>query len=149
MPELPINTAKAFNFAKEFRDFLLKTNMLALALGVVLGAAASKVVNAIVEHVLGGIIAVFKGGSYGWDALNFSVWKFRFNLGPLVNAVIEFVCVAAVVFLITKMFIKQSAPPPPPPTKACPECLEAIAPAATRCKFCTAVQPKADAPAAG
>jgi large conductance mechanosensitive channel len=146
MPEIPINTAKAFNFAKEFRDFLLKTNMLALALGVVLGGAASKVVNAIVEHVLGGIIAAFKGGSYGWDALNFSVWKFRFNLGPLINALIEFVCVAAVVFIVTKIFIKQAAPPP---TKICPECLEPINPAANRCKFCMAVQPKPDAPPAG
>ena len=145
MPEIPLNAAKAVSFAKEFRDFLLKTNMLALALAVVLGQAASNVVNALVGHVLGGIIAVFKGGSYGWDALNLTIWRFRLNFGPFVNALIEFVCVAAVVFVITKMFIRQAAPPP---TKTCPECLEAINPAASRCKFCAAPQPKPE-PAAG
>lgn len=143
MVDIPNPAAKAVSFVKEFKEFLLKTNMLALALAVVLGAAATKVVNAIVERVLGGIISAFKADSYGWDVLNFSVWRFKFNLGPLVNALIEFICVAGVVFIVTKMFIKQAAPPPPPPTKTCPECLEGIHPDASRCKFCTSAQPKA------
>jgi large conductance mechanosensitive channel len=146
MAENPLHPARAVNFAKEFRDFLLKTNMLALALAVVLGQAVSNVVNALVGHVLGGIIAVFKGGSYGWEALNVNVWRFRLNFGPFLNALIEFICVAAVVFIITKIFVKQAAPPP---TKTCPECLEGINPAASRCKFCAAAQPKPDAPPAG
>jgi large conductance mechanosensitive channel len=146
MPDIPIPAVKAVSFVKEFKDFLLKTNMLALALAVVLGAAATKVVNAIVERVLGGIISAFKADSYGWDVLNFTVWRFKFNLGPLVNALIEFICVAGVVFIVTKMFIKQASPPP---SKTCPECLESINVDASRCKFCTAVQPKPSAPPVG
>jgi large conductance mechanosensitive channel len=146
LPNVPIPTAKAVSFVKEFKDFLLKTNMLALALAVVLGAAATKVVNAIVERVLGGVISAFKADSYGWDALNFKVWRFQFNLGPLLNAVIEFMCVAGVVFIVTKMFIKQASPPP---SKTCPECLESINVDALRCKFCTAAQPKPAPPVAG
>lgn len=146
MVDMPKPAAQAVNFVKEFKDFLLKTNMLALALAVVLGAAATKVVNAIVEHVLGGIIKGVKGdAAYGWDALNFKVWRFSLNFGPLLNAAIEFLCVAAVVFVISKMFIKAAAPAP---TKTCDACKEGIHPDATRCKFCTAEQPKPAAPAA-
>jgi len=146
LPPIPIPTAKAVSFVKEFRDFLLKTNMLALALAVVLGAAATKVVNAIVGDILGGLINAIKPTASGWGALdNIPIWRFRLNLGSLLNALIEFSCVAAVVFIITKIFIKQAAPPP---TKVCPECLELINPDASRCKFCTASQPKPAPPAA-
>jgi len=140
-----IQAAKAVSFVKEFKDFLLKTNMLALALAVVLGAAATKVVNAIVTDVLGGIIQVIRGGATGWSALDIPLGRITLKLGPLLSALIEFTCVAAVVFLITKMFIKQSSPPP---SKTCPECLESINVDASRCKFCTASQPKPVPPAA-
>lgn len=146
LPNIPIPTAKAVTFIKEFRDFILKTNMLALALAVVLGAAATKVVNAIVTDVLGGIIQVIRGGGLGWDALNIPLGRVTLKLGPLLNALIEFACVAAIVFIITKIFIKQAAPPP---TKICPECLEAINPDASRCKFCSSPQPKPSAPPVG
>ena len=144
LPNIPIPTAKAVSFVKEFRDFLLKTNMLALALAVVLGAAAGKVVNAIVEDVLGGIIKAIRPGASGWDALNIPVWRFNFRVGPLINSLIEFACVAMLVFIVTKIFIKQASPPP---SKTCPECLESINVAAGRCKFCSSVQPKPEAPA--
>ena len=124
LPNIPIPTAKAVSFVKEFRDFILKTNMLALALAV----------------VLGGIIKAIRPTATGWDALNIPVWRFNFKMGPLLNALIEFACVAFVVFIVSKMFIKQAAPPP---TKVCPECLELINPDASRCKYCTAAQPKA------
>jgi large conductance mechanosensitive channel len=145
LPNIPIPTAKAVSFVKEFRDFILKTNMLALALAVVLGGAATKVVNAIVEDVLGGIIKAIRPTATGWDALNIPVWRFNFKVGPLLNALIEFACVAFVVFIVSKMFIKQASPPP---SKSCPECLESINLAASRCKFCSASQPKPEAPAA-
>lgn len=141
----PIGAAR--NFAKEFRDFLLKTNMLALALAVVLGAATTKVVNVIVTDVLGGIIKAFGQNAHGWDSLNLNVWRFSLRFGPLVNALIEFSCVAVVVFLITKAFIRNAPPPPAAPTKTCPACKEGIHPEATRCKFCTAEQPPLPPPA--
>jgi large conductance mechanosensitive channel len=146
LPIIPIPAAKAVSFVKEFRDFLLKTNMLALALAVVLGAAATKVVNAIVTDVLGGIIQVIRGGASGWNALNIPLGRLTLNLGPLLNALIEFTCVAAVVFLVTKIFIKQASPPP---SKTCPECLESINVDALRCKYCTAAQPKPAPPVVG
>jgi large conductance mechanosensitive channel len=142
--DLPAPAAKAASFIKEFRDFLLRTNMLALALAVVLGDAAGRVVKVIVSDVLGGLVSVVrKEGTYGWDALNIPLIRGAvIKLGPLLNVVIEFTCVAAVVFIVSKLFIRAAAPPPPPPTKTCDACKEGIHPDATRCKFCTSEQPK-------
>lgn len=147
MPDIPNPAIKAVSFVKEFKDFLLKTNMLALALAVVLGEAASKVVKVIVSDVLGGIIAVIRKDATGWNVFDIPLPRNgSIRLGPLLNVMIEFVCVAGVVFIVSKMFIKQASPPP---SKSCPECLESINVDASRCKFCTAVQPKPAAPAAG
>lgn len=143
--EIPNPAVKAVSFAKEFREFVLRTNILSMALGVIVGAAAGNVVNALVRDVLGGFVKAVQEHSGGWDALNVSVWRFSFRFGPMVSALIEFVLVAAVVFLITKLFMRQAAPPP---VKTCPECLEGIHPDAARCKHCTAVQPKPAPPAA-
>jgi large conductance mechanosensitive channel len=128
----------ATNFAKEFRDFLLKTNMLALALAVVIGAAVNKVVNSIVTDVLGGLVKALQGDAHGWDALNIKIWRIEFRFGALIPVLIEFVTVAAIVFIITKIFIRNA---PTPPTKVCPACKEAILADATKCKFCLTEQP--------
>jgi large conductance mechanosensitive channel len=146
MVDIPKPAIKAVDFVKEFKEFLLKTNMLALALAVVLGDAAGKVVKVIVSDVLGGIISIVRKDSYGWDALNIPLIRGAvIKLGPLINVLIEFTCVAAVVFIVSKMFIKAATPSP---TKACEACKEGIHPDATRCKFCTTEQPKPAAPAA-
>lgn len=130
----------ATNFAKEFRDFLLKTNMIALALAVVIGAAVTKVVNSIVNDLLGGIVKAIQGNAHGWDALNIKVMNIEFRFGSFLGVVLEFIMMAGIVFFITKMFIKND---PPPPTKVCPACKEAILVAATKCKFCLTEQPAA------
>jgi len=130
----------ATSFAKEFRDFLLKTNMIALALAVVIGGAVGKVVNSIVTDLLGGIIKAIQGNAVGWDALNIRVWRIEFRFGSFMGVLLEFLMVAAIVFFISKMFIKNA---PAPATKVCPACKEAILAEATKCKFCTTDQPAA------
>lgn len=132
------------DFAKQFRDFLLKTNMLALALAVVIGAAVNDVVNSIVKDVLGTVFDVLTPKA-GWNALTWDVWRFRFKFGDLIQNLIKFIIVSGVVFLITKAFIRTA---PPPPTKICPACKEGNHPEATRCKFCTSELPLSVPPAA-
>ena len=129
-------------YAKEFREFLLKTNMFALAMGVVIGAATTKLVNAIVEDLVMPIAGVLtpKGD---WRSLTWGFWRFNWTYGHLLGVLLDFVIIATVVFVITKMFVKQA---PPPPTKICPACKEPIHPDATRCKWCTADQPLVEAP---
>ncbi len=144
--EIPNPAAKAASFAKEFREFLFKTNVLSLALGVVIGAAVGEVVKSIVDDLLGGILGAVNVDKAGWAALNFSIWKFRVNLGSFAAVLFKFSIVAAVVFMISKFFIRANVPPPPPPTKTCEACKEAIHPDASRCKFCTSEQAKPAAP---
>jgi large conductance mechanosensitive channel len=131
-----LNAAR--NFGKEFRDFLLKTNMLALALGVVIGGAVGKVVEAFVADLLMPVIGLIdtKGS---WRELTLVVGGAKFTYGHLLGVLVDFLIIASVVFIATKGFVKGS---PPAPVKTCPECREGIHPEATRCKFCTAVQPK-------
>lgn len=116
----------------EFRDFLLKTNMLALALAVVLGTAVSKVVDAIVSAVIMPFVGTLKGGS--WERVTLGVGDLQFRVGVLIDAVINFLIIATIVFLTTKLLVRQG---PPPPSKTCRACREAIHVEATRCKFCT------------
>jgi large conductance mechanosensitive channel len=126
---------------KGFREFLTKNSVLALAIGFIMGAATGKVVSSLVADIIMPVISlVLPGGE--WRA-----WKYVLTQAPdgkVVNAisygnffgnVVDFVVIALVVYMITKALIKES---PPAPSKTCPRCLESIAPAATKCKFCTA-----------
>ena len=125
----------------EFREFLLKTNALALAIGVIIGAALGAVVNSLVNDIIMPPIARLLGG------VDFASMKYvlaaavngdprtevAIRYGSFVNAVITFVIVALVVWLIARTFIKEEAAVP---TKDCPFCLETNAEAATKCKAC-------------
>lgn len=121
------------NLAGEFKEFLLKQNALALAVGVVIGAAIGKVVAGVVEDLIMPLVGlVMPGGD--WRNAQFALsGNNAIKYGDFVGRVIDFVIIAAVVFLIVKALIKQ---PPPPATKPCPECLETIPQAAHRCRAC-------------
>jgi large conductance mechanosensitive channel len=130
----------------EFKSFLLKTNAMALAVGVIIGAATGKVVSALVADLLMPIISlVIPSGD--WRAAQIVLTETTGPDGkPVVNAirygdvlgnVIDFVIIAFVVFLITKALLREK-PAPTPATKTCPECTEVIAAEARRCKWCTA-----------
>ena len=129
-------------YANEFREFLLKSNMFSLAMGVVIGNAVGKVVSAIVGDLVMPLVGVLSPEGK-WREYKVGSGKLQFMLGDFAGTVLDFVIIAAVVFIITKMFVKQA---PPPPTKVCPSCKEAIHPDATKCKYCTADQPPVAAP---
>jgi len=129
-------------YAQEFREFLLKSNMFSLAMGVVIGAAVGKVVAAIVEDLVMPVVGVLTPAG-DWRQFKVGFWRFNWTLGHFIGVVVDFLVIATIVFLITKMFVKQA---PPPPTKSCPACKQGIHPEATKCMFCTADQPPLEVP---
>ena len=132
---------------KGFKEFLLKNNVLALAVAVIVGGAVGKVVSSLAADILMPLISmVLPAGDWRTAKLTLSS-----SVGPdgkeVVNAisygnffgsVVDFLIIALVVYLMTKALLKEPAAAPPPPTKNCPRCKEAIAVDATKCKFCTA-----------
>jgi large conductance mechanosensitive channel len=126
---------------KEFRAFIDKGNVVDLAVAVVLGAAFTKIVNAVVEGL---VMPIVSAALPGGDWASYTVTPLHLKVGLVVAAVVDFLVVAAVVFLVVvKMmgvFRKRAAAPATPSTKTCPECLETIPKAASRCRACTAPQ---------
>ena len=125
----------------EFRAFLLKTNALALAIGVIIGGALGTVVNSLVNDILMPPIGFVLGG------VDFSTFKFvlkpavggdpatevAIRWGAFVNAIIAFIVIAFVVWQLSKMFVKE---PPPAEVKTCPFCKEPNAVDASKCRAC-------------
>ncbi len=129
---------------KEFKQFLLRGNVVDLAVGVVIGAAFGTVVNALVADLLTPLIAaVAKVPDFSGFA--FTLNGSRFMIGNLINAIISFLLVAtAVFFFVVKpmnMLIARShkEAPADPTTKKCPECLSEIPLDAKRCSHCAQV----------
>ena len=127
---------------KDFRDFVLRGNVIDLAIAVVIGAAFGAVVTAMVEDFITPLIAAI-GGQPDFSALDFKINDSVFRYGHFLNAVISFLIVAAVIFFFVVkpmnalMNRYKSAPPEPTPTKQCPECMSDIPLGARRCAFCT------------
>lgn len=123
---------------KEFREFLLKQNALALAVGVVIGSAIGKVVSGVVDDLIMPLVGVVLPGG-DWRTLEFGIYGGNaIKYGDLLGRLVDFVIVAFVVFMITRALLKA---PPPPQTKSCPECLEMVPLAARRCRACTSALP--------
>jgi len=128
---------------QEFRDFLTKTNAMALAVGVIIGAATGKVVSGVVDDVLMPVISLaLPSGDWRQAKIILNtvtdakgkVTESAITYGHLLGTIIDFIFIALVVFLIVRALIKP--PPPGPPTKSCPECLESISAEARKCKAC-------------
>jgi large conductance mechanosensitive channel len=133
--KLAVDSALAAQrYAKEFRDFLLKSNMLVLALAVVIGNEVNKVVQSIILTIIMPVAGVFSATGSWSTALELDLWRFHFPIGQLLAAILNFAVIAAVVFFITKVFVKEATPGP---TKACKMCMELIHADAKRCKYCT------------
>jgi large conductance mechanosensitive channel len=128
---------------KGFRDFILRGNVVDLAVAFIMGAAFNAIVNSLVKDVMMQLIAAIVGKQ------DFSAWKFYVNgtpimIGNFVNATISFLIIAFVVYFFMVLPInsliarfKGPVPAAPPTTKICPECLSEIPVAAKRCAHCT------------
>jgi len=129
---------------KGFGRFLMRGNVIDLAVAVVIGAAFGGVVTAFVKDLLTPLVAALFGKP-DFSALAFSINGSRFGIGDFTNAVVSFVLVAGAIYFfvvapmnaMTERFKKPD--PEPPAMRECPECLSEIPAAAKRCKFCTAV----------
>jgi large conductance mechanosensitive channel len=128
---------------KEFRDFVLRGNVVELAVAVVIGAAFGALVTAFVSSFITPLIAAI-GGERDFSALAFTINGSRFTYGVFINAVISFLIIAAVVFFfVVRPLNALMARLRPEPAvdrvvRPCPECLSEIPEAARRCAFCTA-----------
>lgn len=130
---------------QNFKAFLIRGNMVDLAIAVVIGAAFGAVVTALVSDFITPLIAAI-AGSADFSALDFKVNGSTFRYGHFVNAVISFLTVAAAVFFfvivpLNKLMARsRKEAPADPTTKKCTECLSVILLEARRCMCCTSVQ---------
>jgi large conductance mechanosensitive channel len=121
-----------------FRDFILRGNVLDLAVAVVMGVAFGAVVNSVVKNLITPLIAL-AGGAPDFSAIRTGplLW------GNILNDVLTFLITAVVVYFVVVLPVSrvlarlQPSEPPPQPTRQCPECLSAIPVAARRCAYCT------------
>jgi large conductance mechanosensitive channel len=124
----------ARKLAQEYREFVLKSNMLAMATGIVIGSAVGKVVDGIVKFLVMPIVGIFSPNGDWAQALKYDRGSFHLPYGEFLRVLVDFFIIATIVFLATKAFFR---PAPAPPTKPCKMCLEPIHQDAKRCKFCT------------
>ena len=127
---------------KGFRSFILRGNVVDLAVGLVIGAAFGAVVTALVKDIITPIIGAI-GGTPDFSQLTFTINGSQFFYGDFINALLSFLIIAAAVYFIVvipmnKMMAKYkpTAEAPPPP-KEFPHCRSPLPDAATRCAFCT------------
>lgn len=127
---------------KDFKAFILRGNVVDLAVGVIIGGAFGKIVSSLVSDILIPIVGVFTGG------IDFSGLKVRvagtdavpiyLTYGKFIQATIDFLIIGAVVFMMVRTISRFSHPTPSPTTtKECPRCKLSVNIAATRCPHCT------------
>jgi large conductance mechanosensitive channel len=127
---------------KGFGNFIMRGNVVDLAVAVVIGAAFGAIVTALVKDLVTPLIAAIFGKP-DFSAIVFTVNNSKFAIGDFINAVIAFLLVAIAIYFfvvvpmeaVTKRFKKPADAPPA--MKECPQCLSDVPAAATRCKFCT------------
>ncbi|MEJ2560387.1 MAG: large conductance mechanosensitive channel protein MscL [Anaerolineae bacterium] len=147
---------------KEFKEFTLRGNVLDMAVGIIIGAAFGTIVKSLVDDIimppigllLGGVdfanfFILLKEGSPGAPYASLADARaasaVTMNYGLFINAVISFLIVAFVIFLlirnVNRMKREEEAPPAEPTTKGCPYCLSTVPIKATRCAYCTSELP--------
>jgi large conductance mechanosensitive channel len=128
---------------KEFRAFILRGNLVDLAVAVVLGTAVGAVVTALVASLITPLIAAV-GGQPDFSDLDFTINGSKFAYGLFLNALISFIVIAAVIFFLVVKPMNalldrmKTEPPVDEDTRECPECLSQIPTKAKRCAYCTA-----------
>jgi len=129
---------------KDFKKFILRGNVVDLAVAVVIGAAFGAIVTSLVKDLVTPLIAAI-GGKPDFSGLSFSINHSKFLYGDFINAIVSFLIIAAVIFFfVVQPLNKLMAHLNPtedvdtPAERECPECLSAIPAAASRCRFCSA-----------
>ena len=137
---------------KEFKEFVMRGNVMDLAVGVIIGAAFGKIVGSLVNDVLMPVLGLLLGrvdfanlfvtlgeGTFATVADAKKAGVATLNYGIFVNTIIEFVIVAFAIFMVVKQVnkLKKPVPAAPPATKDCPQCATAIPIAAKKCPNCT------------
>ena len=135
---------------KEFKEFAMRGNVLDMAVGIIIGAAFGKIITSFVGDILmppvglllgkvdfSGLFLNISGKSYDNLAAAKAAGAATLNYGLFLNAVIDFLIVAFVVFLLVRQVNRWKEPAPAPSTKDCPYCCSAIPIKATRCPDCT------------
>jgi large conductance mechanosensitive channel len=131
---------------REFKKFLLRGNVVDLAVAFVIGLAFATVITALVNDLLTPLIAAI-AGKHDFSALTAMLHNSLFRYGDFINALIAFILVAAALFFFVVLPINRliarsrKQPPADPTTRKCPECLSEIPIEARRCAHCTSVVP--------
>ena len=128
---------------EDFKTFILRGNVIDLAIGVAIGAVFAAVVTSFTENLLTPLLAI-PGDAASFGDLAFTVSGSEFRYGAFIDSIVSFVIVAAVLFFLVVrpvnalMARRKTEPDVESPTRDCPECLSAIPVGARRCAFCTA-----------
>jgi large conductance mechanosensitive channel len=131
---------------KGFKEFIMRGNVVDLAVAVVIGAAFGAVVTSVVEDLFTPLIAAIFGKP-DFSELTFTINESQFYYGNFINAVISFLTIATAIYFFVVVPLNRIKGPPEVTTRNCPECTSEIPLAATRCPQCTAQIPSAAAPA--
>lgn len=126
---------------KEFKAFVMRGNVLDLAVAVIIGGAFGKIISSLVNDILMPLIGLVMGG-VNFTELSFTVGEAVVKWGAFVQAIVDFLIIAFVIFMIVKsvnvtMKKEEPAPAAEPTAKDCPYCYSSIAIKATRCPHCT------------
>lgn len=142
---------------KEFKEFIMRGNVVDMAVGIIIGASFGTIVKSLVDDIIMPPIGLLLGkvdfsnlflviqegktpGAYETLAAAKTAGAVTINYGLFINTIISFIIVAYAVFVLIRAVnkLKRETPPPPPDTKECPYCLSAIPLRAIRCAHCTA-----------
>jgi large conductance mechanosensitive channel len=129
-----------------FKQFILKGNVVDLAVGVVIGVAFGNIVTALVKDLITPLLAAF-GGTPNFSTIYFTINHSKFMIGDFINALLSFLINAGVIYFLVVIpmnkliALSKKEKPIDPTTKKCPECLSLIPLEARRCMFCTSMLP--------
>jgi large conductance mechanosensitive channel len=125
---------------KEFKAFIMRGNVMDLAVAVIIGGAFGKIVTSLVSDIIMPLIGLIIGG-IDFTGLAFTIGSAKITYGSFINNLIDFIIIALVIFLMIKLFDNLKKKPVPvvaePTTKECPRCFTSISIKATRCPNCT------------
>ena len=130
------------SFMKEFKEFISRGNVMDMAVGIIIGSAFTAIVTSLVEDIINPILGIFGGMNFDKLAITLA-GDATLNYGKFISAIINFLIMAFVIFMIVKAMNKASAAlkkdeeEAPPTTKVCPYCKSEIAIEASRCPHCT------------